>query len=151
MHRLVLLALVVSAIAATGLITSSASSGATPGSAVRVTLRDVGNVTNTGEVFLRKSFTINYTGGTVTVAGDPSGTTQINVDDQLRIVIIHQDGTRSVYSHDFSSNCIGVPDTAIDPVDLTSRLKSGVNTIKFAYQDKCGGLWGTEETWLTLP
>jgi hypothetical protein len=87
-------------------IGSITASGATPGSAVRVAVRSTGNpVGTTGETFLRKSFVINYTGGTVTVAGDPTGVGQIDVDDALRMTIKHADGTSSSYYHDFSANC----------------------------------------------
>jgi hypothetical protein len=154
MRRALLLAIVVSSIAVTALIGSSASSGATPGSAVRVTVRDVENPVGTpGEVFLRRSFTINYTGGSVTLAGDPTGVGQFAVDDAIRITVIRPDKTKSTYYHDFSDypTCGGRPIVWIDPVDLSSRLKPGVNTIKLAFKDTCGGLEGTEETWLTLP
>jgi hypothetical protein len=102
-------------------------------------------------VFLRQSFTINYTGGIVEVAGNPAGTAQIDTDDVMRIAVSHSDGTRASYSHDFSSNCTGTTDVPINPVDLTSRLKPGVNTIAFTFADKCGGDYGQWETWLTLP
>src|SRR4051794_4467405 len=112
MQRLTLLVVAASALVATGLITSSASSGSTPGSAVRVTTRSVDNpVGHTGEVFLRRSFVINYTGGTVTVAGDPTGVGQFAVDDAVRITVIRPDKTKSTYYHDFSDYpaCAGTP------------------------------------------
>jgi hypothetical protein len=119
-----------------------------------VAKRSVNNpVGTTGEVFLRRQFTINYTGGTVTVAGDPTGVDQFAVDDALRITVIRPDKTRASYYHDFSDFplCAGTPIQPIDPIDLTSQLKPGVNTIKFAFQDTCGSVEGTEEIWLTLP
>ena len=108
-------------------------------------------VGTTGETFLNPSFTINYTGGTVKVAGNPIGTAQIDVDDALRITIKHQDGSTASYYRDFSSNCTGTSDVPINPVSLSSKLKTGVNTITFAFMDKCGGVEGRWETWLTLP
>src|SRR4051794_10101927 len=103
MRRARLLAFVAGAIVVASLIGSSASSGATPGSAVRVTIRDAENpVGAAGEIYLRRSFTINYTGGAVTVAGDPTGVGQFAVDDALRITIIRPDKTKSTYYHDFS-------------------------------------------------
>jgi hypothetical protein len=92
------LALAVAAMLGVGIATSS---GATPGSAVRVAVRSTGNPVGTpGETFLSQSFTINYTGGTVKVAGNPGGTAQIDVDDALKITIQHQDGTTATYYHD---------------------------------------------------
>ena len=118
----------------------ASSSGATPGSAVRVATRSTGDpVGTTGETFLNPSFTINYTGGTVKVAGNPIGTAQIDVDDALRITIKHQDGSTASYYRDFSSNCTGTSDVPINPVSLSS------------FMDKCGGVEGRWETWLTLP
>ncbi len=146
-------------VAATGILVVTAliggiatSSGATPGSAVRVATRSTGNpVGTTGETFLKQTFTINYTGGTVKVAGNPLGTAQIDVDDALRITIKHQDGTTASFYHDFSANCTGSSDVPINPVSLSSRLKTGVNTITLAFMDKCGSVEGVWETWLTLP
>ena len=144
------------ALAAVGLAAAvgnpSQSHGATPGSAIRVTtLIPPTPVTHTGQVFLTKTFTINYTGGIVTVAGDPAGVKQIDTDDVMHIKVTHADATSSSYSHDYSSNCTGTSDVPTNPVDITSRLKPGVNTIKFTFLDKCGGDYGQWETWLMLP
>ena len=77
------------------------SHGATPASAIRVTtLIPPTPVTTTGKVFLTKTFTINYTGGIVKVAGDPAGVKQIDTDDVMRINITHVDATSSNYTHE---------------------------------------------------
>jgi hypothetical protein len=154
MRRVHLLLMVAVAMAATALFGGiSASSSATPGSAVLVT-RQVPEkpVTTVGEVFLRKTLTINYTGGTVTMAGDPGGTAQVDTDDILTIRITHlADGTHAKYVHDYSDNCQNSSDVPTNPVDLSSLLKTGQNTISFVFADKCGGVNGVWETWLTLP
>src|SRR6478609_2207403 len=152
-RRLLLLGL---ALALVGLAAAvghpSQSHGATPGSAIRVTtVIPPTPVTTTGKVFLTKTFTINYTGGIVTVAGDPAGVKQIDTDDVMRIQITHADATSASYTHDYSANCTNSTDVPTNPVDLTSRLKPGVNTIQFTFADKCGGSYGQWETWLTLP
>ena len=152
-NRMMLIVAVTGVLVVAALIGGIASSsGATPGSAVRVATRSTGDpVGTTGETFLKPVFTINYTGGTVLVAGNPAGTAQIDVDDALRITIKHQDGTTASYYHDFSANCTNSSDVPINPVILSSRLKLGVNTITFAFMDKCGGVEGRWETWLTMP
>lgn len=64
------------------------STAATTGPAIRVTPKTspkpVGAV---GETFLTKIFTLSYTGGTVKIAGGPSGSAQVEVDDALVIQV----------------------------------------------------------------
>lgn len=131
----------------------SSSTAATTGPALRVTpLTQPKPVTKVGGTFLTKKFVLSYTGGTLTVAGDATGTAQIDVDDVLVVTVKHADGTTSKWSNDSSQGCIGLSyDVAIDPVDISSLFKLGVNTITFSFKDACGGSESTWATWLTLP
>ena len=83
--------------------------------------------------------------------GDPTGVAQIDVDDVLVDTIKHHDGTTASYAHDYSGNCMNSSDVPTNPLDIPALLKTGVNTVTFAFMDKCGGVEGRWETWLTLP
>jgi hypothetical protein len=131
----------------------STSTAATTGPAIRVTQKTspkpVGAV---GETFLTKTFTLSYTRGMVKIAGGPSGTAQIEVDDALVVKVKHADGTTSSYSHDYSQGCIGLSgDVPTNPVDISSLFRVGVDTITFSFKDACGGSDATWALWLTLP
>ena len=79
----------------------SVSTAATTGPAVRITgLTQPKPVTNVGETFLTKKIVLSYTGGTVTVAGNPAGTAQIDVDDGFVVTVKRPDGTSATFSHD---------------------------------------------------
>jgi hypothetical protein len=46
---------------------------------------------------------------------------------------------------------LGVAQLTRVTLTASSKLKLGVNTGTFAFMDKCGGVEGRWETWLTLP
>jgi hypothetical protein len=131
----------------------TSSTAATNGPALRITPKTAPAPVHTvGETFIQKSFTLSYTGGTIKIAGGPAGTAQIDVDDVLAVTVKHADGTMATWSNDFSQGCIGLSyDVAINPVDISSLFKVGVNTITFSFKDACGGSDSTWATWLTLP
>jgi hypothetical protein len=148
-HRASLGLLLIMAFAAFALVSSSGA--ATGGPAVRLArvVKDT-NTGGNGQTFLTSSLGIYYTGGTVKLQSSGASGGRINTDDFASLTIKHLDGTTSTWSHDFSNGCSG-QDTPIAPVDISSLLNLGPNTLTFQESDVCGGGFGGTAYWVKFP
>jgi hypothetical protein len=97
------------------------------------------NVVAQGETFFKgTAFHISLaTGQTMSLASTTDGTGQLLVDDQVLIKVKHADGTKSTFKHDFSGRCGAL--TPIDPVDVTSLFRTGLNDVTITLGDLWGG------------
>lgn len=139
----------VSAIAAAMFVSSS--TGAVTGPAVRIApfVKDTGTGGN-HQTFMNRTIVINYTGGGVVLSGNPAGTGNLKSDDVAQLTVTHADHSTSSWSYDFSNNCLS-PISPIGPVDISSLLATGVNTLHFTEADQCGSGFGGTGYWITLP
>lgn len=105
-----------------------------------------------GEVYFKATnYRVQYAGQQLLLAGDSSGSADINVDDVLALTVRHPNGTTATYKHDFSNNCSGT-DTAIPPVNVSSLFSAGANQVTATLSDKCGGGEGPlTGLWLDFP
>ncbi len=70
-----------------------------------------------GETFFTATVSrVSYSGGPMFLAGSKDGTASTLVDDALKIKVVHQDGTSSTYTHDYSGGC--GPDTPLAPTNI---------------------------------
>jgi len=145
----VLAVLVMAAIAVFALVSSSGAATLRPAVRLAPQVKDTGTG-GTGQVFLTTSLKVFYAGGTVKLAGSGDGTATIVTDDVASLTVKHADGTTSSWTHDFSNGCSGT-DTPIAPVDISSLLKTGLNTLSFQESDLCGGGFGGSAYWVSLP
>jgi hypothetical protein len=103
---------------------------------------------NPGAAYFKSEFHLIYGHGRhVWLSGASDGTGQTSVDDRIHVAVIHADGTRVTYAHDYSNGC----STAIepmDPVDLGWMFDPGNNRVVVWFGDECGGYIGTGSTWL---
>lgn len=136
---------------------ASASSGCIPGAAgcssFNFTVGHWGQpVIAKGEVYFKATnYRVQYAGQQLLLAGDPSGSADINVDDVLALTVRHSNGTTATYKHDFSNNCSGT-DTAIPPVNVSSLFSTGANQVTATLSDKCGGGEGPiTGLWIVFP
>jgi hypothetical protein len=105
-------------------------------------------VDTVGETFFTATVSrMTYSSGPVFLAGSKDGTASTLVDDALKIKVVHQDGTTSSYSHDYSGGC--GPDTPLAPTNLASKFKPGVNKVTVTLTDVCGGGVSSSALWLT--
>ena len=83
------------------------------------------------------------------LSGSKGGTATTLVDDVLVLSIVHQDGTKSTFKHDYNSGCAGP--SPLGPTDLSAMFKHGGNTVTAKLMDKCGGEVSASALWLTSP
>jgi hypothetical protein len=97
------------------------------------------NVVAQGETFFKATaFHVSFaTGQTMSLASTTDGTGQLLVDDQVVIKVKHADGSKSSFKHDFSGGCGAL--TPLDPVDVTSLFRDGLNDVTITLSDLCGG------------
>jgi hypothetical protein len=145
----VLAVLVIAAMAAFALVSSSGAATLRPAVRLAPQVKDTGTG-GTGQVFLTTNLKIFYAGGTVKLAGSGDGVAKIVTDDVASLTVKHQNGSTSSWTHDFSNSCSG-SDTPIAPVDISSLLQTGNNTLSFQESDLCGGGFGGTPYWVTLP
>jgi hypothetical protein len=101
-----------------------------------------------GETFYTATLPIvNYTSGPVILAGSKDGAQSTLVDDAVKIKVVHQDGTSSTFSNDYSGGC--GPDTPLAPTDISSKFKPGANKVTVTLTDVCGGGVSSSPLWLT--
>jgi hypothetical protein len=99
------------------------------------------NPAQRGQVFFSR--TIGITAGkSLVLSASPDGKANLQVDDVIGIEVIHQDGTRATFSHDFSINSCAALAPA-GPFDLQSYLEPGHNQLTVLLADACGGSAGT--------
>lgn len=97
--------------------------------------------------FFDKTFLVDYIKGqSLSLSGKSDGSVKINVDDEIEIVVTHEDGSSSVFKHDFSGGCTGLVPNG--PFDLSSSFEPGENSVRVLMRDKCGGTIGSWEIWL---
>lgn len=116
-------------------------SGTTGGAAEAVKLRDEFAVPESrpGEVVARQQFTVDYRGGPVVLAGDPSGKAGMLVNDELRLDIAHPDGSTVQFRHNFGEASGCQRDDPVGPQDLTSYFVPGTNVVTLTIVGGCNG------------
>jgi sugar lactone lactonase YvrE len=157
---LLLASLTAVAVLAVGMSSASGSSTRSPGAAPAsgtplvagsftggIDARPVGH---RNEAFFDATIdTVLYTSGPVILSGSQGSTASTLVDDVLTLTIVHQDGTKSSFKHDYNSRCTGLSPLA--PTDLAALFKPGENTVTAKLTDKCGGEVSASALWLTSP
>jgi len=72
-------------------------------------------------------------GARLVLSPRPDGTGEVHVDDRLHIYVTRQDGTTATYERGFEY----LPPAA--PLDLTSSVANGANTLRIRLMDTVGG------------
>ena len=100
-----------------------------------------------GEIFFEADFSVDYSGGSVMLAGKPNGTGNTEVDDVLIITVIGPDAIARSYVFDYSRNC-SANSLINQPVDIKGKFRPGRNRIHVTILDKCGDALGAKAMWL---
>jgi RHS repeat-associated protein len=100
-----------------------------------------------GGIFFEKTFTINFSGGELSLSGDQGGSQTLFVDDVLQLSVVHEDGSSATFSHDFSGNCRGTIERD-GPFDIRSYLEPGSNKVTVEFADQCGVGASSSDIWL---
>jgi hypothetical protein len=101
-------------------------------------------VSTPGNLFYTSPGPVNvrYDGGTVTISGDPIPRGKFGIDDKMIVQVTHADQSVATWEHTFNDNCIR--NEQVDPQDVTSLFKAGVNLVHIELHDICGGAAGTD-------
>lgn len=98
-----------------------------------------------GEVHTDVTLNVNFSGGTVTLAGSDDGSGAFAVDDEVVVDVTRPDATVASFSHDFWSTGSEV---AAGPFDLTSLFQTGDNTVRVRGRDVYGSFVESDAYWL---
>jgi virginiamycin B lyase len=111
---------------------------------------DARAVGHRGESFFKATIEkVLYESGPAILSGSQGGTASTLVDDVLVLSIVHQDGTKSTFKHDYNSGCAGL--SPLGPTDLSAKFRPGENTVTAKLMDNCGGEVSAGALWLTPP
>jgi hypothetical protein len=100
-----------------------------------------------GEIFFEADFWVDYSGGSVMIAGKSNGTGNTLVDDVLVITVIGPDAVARTYVSDHSRNC-NSSDLLNEPVDIKGKFRPGRNRVHVTLLDKCGDALSAKALWL---
>ena len=103
-----------------------------------------------GEKFFTATLSsVNYSGGEVLLSGSADGRSNTLVDDILTLKVVHADASTQTYTHDYSSGCGAL--TPLQPTDVSSYFKPGVNKVTLTLKDGCGGGVSSSAIWVSAP
>lgn len=91
------------------------------------------------------TYSFDYNGGTVTLAGASDGARDIYTDDQVNIEVTHPDSTKSTFNQDYGSTGTIVQTT---PQDITDLFKTGTNSVKITMTNLRTPDCGSSAYWL---
>jgi len=96
-------------------------------------------------VFPDRSFRVSMpVGARLVLSPRPDGTGEVHVDDRLHIYVTRQDGTTATYERGFEY----LPPAA--PLDLTSSVANGANTLRIRRMDTVGGGYASTPLYLVV-
>ncbi len=91
------------------------------------------------------TYSFDYNGATVTLAGAFDGTGDVYTDDQVNIEVTHPDSTKSTFNQDYGSTGTIVQTT---PQDVTDLFKTGTNSVKITMTNLKTPDCGSSAYWL---
>lgn len=104
-------------------------------------------VVESGEVFFKTEFIVDYQGETVFFSESADGTGETQVDDGIDIVVTHAEGSSASFSHNYAPGCIP-PVGTLTPQDITDLFEPGRNLVSVRLYDICGGFVSSSPLYL---
>jgi hypothetical protein len=132
--------------AATAAATAQKAASLVDGSALEVTPGlPAQSAPTTGYVFLDKTLTVSMPAGVrLVLSSEPDGTGDVYVDDRIQIEVTHEDGTTASFARGFEFQ------PPAPPLDLSSSMKPGLNTLRVQLMDTVGGAYSSTPLYLVL-
>ncbi len=85
-----------------------------------------------GYVFFNDSIKYNYIGGSVIFSSDSLGLEATCVDDIIEMIVVHPDGTSTLWIYNYAPSKGDIP---LPPYDVSIMFKIGINKVKVILKD----------------
>lgn len=99
-------------------------------------------ITSEKQIFLDKVFTFDTPDGRGSISSTPDGTGEVGVDDEIDIKVTRPDGTEQTLVRNYEFQ------PPSPPIDLSSVLQPGKNTIRIGLRDTFGVYYGSSALYL---